>query len=478
MQHCWIDACADFTAVPLCSEAQPPSRKHFSETRRSERRIGVILLFEAQAGVKAAMGGTAAKVRLEGLPTVRGRAGDALAELGEGEVEASVEGSFAGEVDGEAGVEDSRDAKGREGGSQDRNSDAREVLRRGSRGDGNVEVAIQIARYGGRDLGLLCTGIASRLQVSQKEGGRAVRAANRRGIRSIAHILQVLWHLVHQLVLGVHNDRVLRDLVRDPEVDVLGIGKPVDRRASSINHVKACPSGASHPNKLGQSGLSAPKRDDNQPRTCSWAASGSWHSRFLITPDGASTSPLSGSYAREVETPDSAVRFLTREAPLRYRPIAASQGGWRFVLRSRPWDAGHLCSPAGEGVGSRPLPARRRLPLSDGQAAPAHRNPLSISPTTLIIPHNHSTPMNTAKPSNLPLHRYTLDDVIVAKKSSGRPTTLIDISSDATILDALRLLRHNEILATAVYGRNGHWLGAGESAVITKDDKQLANPRA
>ncbi|RKO89536.1 hypothetical protein BDK51DRAFT_34071 [Blyttiomyces helicus] len=75
-------------------------------------------------------------------------------------------------------------------------------------------------------------------------------------------------------------------------------------------------------------------------------------------------------------------------------------------------------------------------------------------------------------PSALPLKRYTLEDIIFAKKSAGRPTTLIDISCDSTILDALRLLRDNKILATAVYGKKGRWLGAGESNVITKGDKQ------
>ena len=41
-------------------------------------------------------------------------------------------------------------------------------------------------------------------------------------------------------------------------------------------------------------------------------------------------------------------------------------------------------------------------------------------------------------------------------------------------LDALQLLKSHDILALAVYGEKGHWIGAGESHVETADRQYIA----
>ncbi|RKO87938.1 hypothetical protein BDK51DRAFT_39038 [Blyttiomyces helicus] len=186
-------------------------------------------------------------------------AGDVGAELGHGEVEAGVDGRFAGNVDGEAGVKNSRDAKGREREGQDRDGDTREVLRHGGGGDGDVEVPIEVARNSRRDVGLLRSGLAASPFSSQNRyfrrtpplgpgndthvqresdlpRQRAVRAAD--GWNLCANGLYLWRQVCQEVVLGVDKKRVLRNLARDLEVDVLRLGERVDRRTGGVDDVE------------------------------------------------------------------------------------------------------------------------------------------------------------------------------------------------------------------------------------------------
>ncbi|KAI9090998.1 hypothetical protein DFS34DRAFT_339455 [Phlyctochytrium arcticum] len=74
------------------------------------------------------------------------------------------------------------------------------------------------------------------------------------------------------------------------------------------------------------------------------------------------------------------------------------------------------------------------------------------------------------------LDKYTINDVfadIAAQNRSHRPPQLIDLSVDAKIPEALAILTQYRILAVAVYGKKGHWLGAGMSEAYAGDKQYL-----
>ncbi|KAJ3087224.1 hypothetical protein HK102_011558 [Quaeritorhiza haematococci] len=110
------------------------------------------------------------------------------------------------------------------------------------------------------------------------------------------------------------------------------------------------------------------------------------------------------------------------------------------------------------------------------------------------LPQNHQRApdtINSSSPISL-LDAYTIQDVLLKpKRESGlvpdptveeqhatfvghrlRPRELVEISADSSVGEAVDLMRKYNILALAVFGQKGRWIGAGLSTDAFTKDKQ------
>ncbi|KAJ3177222.1 hypothetical protein HK101_010309 [Irineochytrium annulatum] len=76
------------------------------------------------------------------------------------------------------------------------------------------------------------------------------------------------------------------------------------------------------------------------------------------------------------------------------------------------------------------------------------------------------------KPTANFLQSLSLADVVAVKPETA-PKKLCDVPADATLLDALQTMRQDGISCIAVYGKKGHWLGAGETMICTKEKQYI-----
>ena len=65
----------------------------------------------------------------------------------------------------------------------------------------------------------------------------------------------------------------------------------------------------------------------------------------------------------------------------------------------------------------------------------------------------------------------SLEQVLLLK-SHESPSLLIQLPVKSSLYDCLELLRSHNILSCAIYGEAGHWVGAGETQIMTTDGKQ------
>ncbi|KAJ3187102.1 hypothetical protein HDU85_007140 [Gaertneriomyces sp. JEL0708] len=71
------------------------------------------------------------------------------------------------------------------------------------------------------------------------------------------------------------------------------------------------------------------------------------------------------------------------------------------------------------------------------------------------------------------LDRYTFEDVLREKYPNGTSGALIELPAEASVQDALTLIRTHNILAVAVWGKKGRWLGAGATEAYAGDKQYI-----